>query len=63
MAKEFLGEKDEKNPVAGRLEFVGRRRQMQTILRGFRTCEKQGYYRPAFSGNLSGHFVPSLLKE
>jgi hypothetical protein len=52
LAREFLGEKDEKNPVAGRLEFVGRWRQMQTILRGFRTCEKKGYCCPAFSGNL-----------
>jgi hypothetical protein len=40
--KEFLDEKGKNVPVASRREFVGRRRQIQDILREFRTPEHGG---------------------
>ena len=42
--KEFLNTKDSKIPVAGRAEFVGRRRQIQKILKEFNS--------PAYAGVL-----------
>ena len=40
--KEFLNTKDKTIPVAGRREFVGRRRQIQQILREFRQHSRAG---------------------
>jgi hypothetical protein len=40
--KEFLNTKDKSVPVASRREFVGRRRQIQTILRHFRIRKYAG---------------------
>jgi hypothetical protein len=40
--KEFLNTKDNRVPVASRREFVGRRRQIQTILRHFRIRKYAG---------------------
>ena len=40
--KEYLNEKDKTVPVAGRREFVGRRRPIQKILREFNKKEKAG---------------------
>ncbi len=40
--KEFLNVKESKIPVAGRREFVGRRRQIQTILREFNKPQQAG---------------------
>ena len=40
--KAFLGKKEQGNKVAGREEFVGRRRQIQDILKIFETQQKAG---------------------
>jgi tetratricopeptide (TPR) repeat protein len=40
--KEFLNAKDSEIPVAGRREFVGRRRQLQAVLREFRQPQYAG---------------------
>lgn len=40
--QDFLDRKDKKIPVAGRREFVGRRRQIQQIIRDFNTFEHAG---------------------
>ncbi|MDM8539507.1 CHAT domain-containing protein, partial [Desulfococcaceae bacterium HSG9] len=40
--REFLNAKDKQIPVAGRNEFVGRRRQIQTVLKHLRTFHHAG---------------------